>query len=551
MKNDYAENLRLKAQALLNQRNPDWNDSTAANVSEILEELEVHRIELQIQNENLQDAYAQLETERAKYANLYHTMPVGYLHLDINGFIQEANQYCCKLLQTPCRTLVGKRLADFIYPQDQPRFHFHLHKLFTEHTPQTDELSITHPDKSVSYIQIISHPIKDTVPPACHILINDITDKKRQIIDQALQETALLLTSSLDVDTVLERILQFVARIVPCDVAFVALWDEEQQSLSLAQMYGLETNTDVRGLSIPLTSTLKSVFEQGEPYLMSYQTAYDGWPDAVDEMLGVAAMRSYVVSPLHIRDELLGFLWVGSRQRQHFTQYHLQDLRMFARQASLAVNNARQSTQSQKLATLSERQRIARELHDAVKQNLFSAALIAANLTKNQQEFSKDSNQYIRYLHESLQAALAEMRILLDELQPDHILDLSDKDMLKKLSKRLSKSGIKISLKTHLDAALPLPIKVTIYRILQEAITNIQTHANAQHVHIKLAQSAAQIELVIEDDGIGFDTSANLDGHGLRNMRQRVDSSNGDINIQSQVGKGTHIAVSWRLATTV
>ena len=123
--------------------------------------------------------------------------------------------------------------------------------------------------------------------------------------------------------------------------------------------------------------------------------------------------------------------------------------------------------------------------------------------------------------------------------------------MLKKISKRLSKSGIKVSLKTHLDAALPLPIKVTIYRILQEAITNIQTHANAQHVHIKLSQSAEQIELVIEDNGIGFDTGLNLDGHGLRNMRQRVNSSNGDIDIQSHIGKGTHIAVSWRLATSV
>jgi PAS domain S-box-containing protein len=549
MKNDYAGNLRVKAQALLNQRNPDWNGSTAASLNEILEELEVHRIELQIQNENLQDAYAQLEAEKAKYARLYHTMPVGYLHVDINGIIQEANHYCCKLLQIPCQTLLGKRLADFIYPQDQPRFHFHLHKLFTENIPQTDELSIIRPDNSLSYIQIISHPMKGEVPPACHILINDITDTKRQIMDQALQETALLLTSSLDTDTVLERILQLVARIVPCDVAFVALWDAEQQSLSLAQMYGLEMNTDVRGLSMPFTSTLASVFESGEPYLMSYQMVHDGWPDTIDEMLGVTAMRSYIVSPLYIRDERLGFLWVGSRQKQHFTQYHLQDLRMFARQASLAVNNARQSAQSQKLATLSERQRIARELHDAVKQNLFSASLIAANLTKNQGEFTKESKQHLHYVHDSLQQALAEMRILLDELQPDHILDLSDKDMLKNLSNRLSKTGIKVRLKTHLDAPLALELKVIIYRILQEAITNIQTHANAQNVHIKLARTAEQIELVIEDDGSGFDTGVNLVGHGLRNMRQRVSNSNGSIEIQSQIGKGTRIAISWRLAS--
>jgi len=224
---------------------------------------------------------------------------------------------------------------------------------------------------------------------------------------------------------------------------------------------------------------------------------------------------------------------------------------MFARQASLAVNNARQHDQSQRLATMNERQRIARELHDAVKQNLFSASLITANMTNNQDKFTKEARQHLHYLHDTLQQALAEMRILLDELQPDHILELPDSDMLKNLSKRLSKSGIKVSLKTHLAAPLPLQIKVIIYRILQEALTNILNHANAQHVDIKLHQTTEQIDLVIEDDGAGFDAAQHSEGRGLKNMVQRVSNSNGNIDIQSQVGKGSQISVAWRLVASV
>src|SRR5687767_6148430 len=100
MKNDYASNLRRQAETLLSQQDKLWNGTTAANIGELLEELDVRRLEVQVQYEELEAAYAQLEVERTKYASLYHSMPVGYLNLDGNGVIQEANQYCSKLLQT-------------------------------------------------------------------------------------------------------------------------------------------------------------------------------------------------------------------------------------------------------------------------------------------------------------------------------------------------------------------------------------------------------------------------------------------------------------------
>jgi PAS domain S-box-containing protein len=547
MEDDYIATLRNQAEAILNQPDIGLNPDTIANITEILEKLVAHRPDLEVQHEILQTAYIELERKLSKYVNLYQVMPIGYMNLDVNGFIQEANEACCQLLQTSHDRIIGKCLTDFISRQEQIHFDIHLHKLFTEHALQVDEFHIIRSDNTAINVEVLSRPPRDESSKLCQMVISDITHTKRYVIDVALQETALLLTNSLDLDIVLKHILESVTQIVPCDATFVALWDKDKQSLELVQSHGIEPLIVARQLYVPFTATLKTILEAGEPYLLFNKLESESWPNTTRTG---RLVRSYIVCPLFILDELLGFLWVGSYQNTYFTPQHVQDLQMFARQASLAVNNARHYDQSQKLGTMKERQRIARELHDAVKQNLFSASLIADSLREHEDNLPQETSQHLLYLHESLKQALAEMRILLDELQPEHILNLSDKDMLKRLSKRLSNADIKVRINTRLDAALPIPIKVVIYRILQEALTNIETHANAKQVHIQLSCTAEHVSLVIEDDGIGFDPTTTLKGHGLHNMRQRVKETNGHIDMQSQKTGGTRIAITWELTVS-
>lgn len=199
-------------------------------------------------------------------------------------------------------------------------------------------------------------------------------------------------------------------------------------------------------------------------------------------------------------------------------------------------------------AARDERQRLARELHDAVSQTLFSANTIAQTLERSWEKNPELVRHHLNELQILTLGALAEMRTLLLELRPGALEHISMVDLLSQLVDGFSgRSKTKIELLISGDHPLPFDIRYVFFRLVQEVFNNIIKHARADHVEVSYDSQPDRVQLIIEDNGRGFDpTNIEPGHHGLAIMKERAKAIQADLQITSQPGKGTSVSLHWR-----
>ena len=191
--------------------------------------------------------------------------------------------------------------------------------------------------------------------------------------------------------------------------------------------------------------------------------------------------------PLFIKAEINGSLVLYYQSPHSFTDQEIELAHAFTHQAALAIENHRLRTQIQQEAVATERGRIARDLHDAVTQTLFSASLIAEVLPIMWQENQEAGHQRLAELRDLTRGALAEMRTLLLELLPARLIEIDLADLLHQLAEA-SRTRIPVAVQVEGDAKIPDQVKVAFYRITQEALNNIAKHAQAHHASCGLCK---------------------------------------------------------------
>jgi NarL family two-component system sensor histidine kinase LiaS len=212
----------------------------------------------------------------------------------------------------------------------------------------------------------------------------------------------------------------------------------------------------------------------------------------------------------------------------------------------LAERNARLARQAQRLAALEERHRLARELHDGVKQHLFGVNLAAAaalNLLGADPEVARTR---LLEAKEHSRQAQAEMEALLNELRP---AGLDERGLIAALTGYLAtfeqQQGIQVD--WHMvgvdDVSLPLTHEQALYRVAQEALANVVRHARATHVTVELITTPEAVTLRVVDDGRGFDPAAVEPGAtmGVQGMRERLAGWGGTLTIDATPGAGTRL----------
>jgi len=267
--------------------------------------------------------------------------------------------------------------------------------------------------------------------------------------------------------------------------------------------------------------------------------------------------RSELAVPIKAKGQIIGVLDVQSDRLDAFDESDLVVLQSLAHQAAIAIENARLYEQAQQLAVMEERSRLARELHDAVTQTLFSASLIAETLPALWESDQDEGRQLLQELRKLSRGAMAEMRTLLLELRPTALAEASLDDLLRQLGEAVTgRTGVPVTMTVEGECALPEDVHVALYRIAQEALNNVAKHARASHVAMSLRcfprgdgegeGERESIELRVTDDGRGFEPSDVEPGEmGLGIMQERVLSIGAKLEIQSQPGCGTQVTVVW------
>jgi two-component system, NarL family, sensor histidine kinase DevS len=271
-------------------------------------------------------------------------------------------------------------------------------------------------------------------------------------------------------------------------------------------------------------------------------------PEVHQEVSRQLAARTGMWVPLIARNQAIGVLEIHDKEGPD-PRFSHDDFRMaetFAARAAVAVelsqrvarDAVRRVVQAQEL----ERRRLARELHDETGQALTSILLGLKPLEEALADHP--ARAALAELREHVVSALQDVRRLAVELRPAVLDDFGLVPALERLTDAFGEqSDVHIDFHSALgEKRLPSEVETTLYRVVQESLTNIVKHANAHHVSVSIARRASTAAAVIEDDGDGFDPRAvREEGVGLLGMRERLSFVDGRLEIESRPGVGTTI----------
>lgn len=362
-----------------------------------------------------------------------------------------------------------------------------------------------------------------------------------------LLEVQRMLSSRLDPDDVMKMIAEEARQLI--GASFGALFVREEESLRVAALAGEYGPEMMVGYRMPLRESAT-----GLAMLSGHAVRIDSLDDPrVNRVAMVQArIQSMIGVPLVSRDQTIGVISVGRQQPYAFGEADEQALTLLAPSAVIALENAHLYTQAQQVAALEERQRLARDLHDAVTQTLFSASMIADVLPRLWERRPEQGRQRLDELRQLTRGALAEMRTLLLELRPNALVEASLADVLRQLGEAVmgrARLPITVTVAGE-DQPVSPDVQVVCYRVAQEALNNVVKHAGARCVAVHLAVQPDTVSLCVSDDGCGFDVvGIEAAGHfGLGIMHERAASVGACLQVESMPGQGTTVLLTWKNA---
>ncbi len=377
-------------------------------------------------------------------------------------------------------------------------------------------------------------------------LYESATAWSRQL--ESLNEIGNALVSELDLPRLLDLIARRLRELIAARVVAILL--PAGSELRIAAADG-ENVGELVGIEVPRASSKAgAVFERGRSERVD-STADD--PEVDQEAVQLMAATSGAYVPLLAREQAIGVIVahdkLGSDVR--FTDADLRLAEQFAARAAIAVDLslrvARDSLRRVVAGQELERRRLARELHDETGQALTSIllGLKAVESAQTQEQLSAAGEE----LRELIVATLQDVRRLAVQLRPAALDDFGLVAAVERLARTISEAtGISVDVESRLGPGrLPEEVDTTLYRIVQEALTNVVKHAQARNVTILLVRREGSVTAVIEDDGRGFDPDElSGDGLGLLGMRERVALLDGRLTIESSPGAGTTLVAEVR-----
>jgi PAS domain S-box-containing protein len=465
---------------------------------------------------------------------------------------------------------LGRTIWEFIDPDYHDTARKTIERVFDMGESGSYEAPIESKDSTVWYMTHVGSIKHEGRVVAAMLIATDVTEKK--LAQEALQATHATLElhikkRTIELSTLLEisnsvasarelevslgSILQGLKRVIRFGGACIHILESE--SLVCQSCLG------PAGAEIVPEALAVSRFWQSQEIIHRKQTLIVA--DVRDNRHGELALirsvfseqysndvRSLVAVPVVAGNQTIGILSVNDVIEGRYAAKDVQLVSAFADLAALAIERDRFYRQSEQLAVMNERDRLARDLHDAVTQTLFSINLLADALPRIWSRDPEEGRKRLDEMRQMTRGALAEMRTLLLELRPASLTDADPGDLLRQLTESVTgRSQLPITLDIEGDCLHSPEMKIAIYRIAQEALNNVAKHARASHASVTLQFLPDQVKLCVSDDGRGFNPLAvPPERLGLAIMRDRADGIGAKLTIDSQEGRGTTVTVLWQ-----
>ena len=365
-----------------------------------------------------------------------------------------------------------------------------------------------------------------------------VTDMRKRGVEH-VRDVLAAVNSADSFAEILNVVIAQAMHLLDPSAVIIGRWDPITKRLGVHAAQGTEPTFAVDSLLEPMLPTLAA----RKPVMYTRET------DPEDNSAEVSSVRSVLFVPLHDDHTLLGAMLMYFAERRQLSQAEMELVDLLGSQVAHAFDGAQRQVKVREAALMSERNRIARELHDSVTHALFAISLIAESLPQAWRSHPEAALESVSKLHPLAQGALAEMRALLLELRADEAVDRNLGDLLRELGDR-TRAFYDLPVTTTIVGDCPLPkhVQAAMYRIAQEALNNTYKHARASRATIHLhCQASGAVVLRVSDDGRGMNLQ-NTGAHqlGLRIMRERAEEIDASFTITSEPGAGTRIVTVWQ-----
>lgn len=366
--------------------------------------------------------------------------------------------------------------------------------------------------------------------------------------EQALRraETSVDIARTVGGETDVERVLDLIVKraraLVDARALLVLL--RRGDHLFVAASAG-RIDTDIAGLTIPIED---SVFGAAMEDRVSQRLEL-GSPPSEGRLREKVGAETALVVPLLFRGRAVGTLVALDREAGgiEFDQEDLRLLQSFASSAATAVATA-QTVESDRLrqqveSAEKERERWARELHDDALQNLAAIRIsLATALQSSDEQRAAKIESAAEEAIAHLESQITDLNRLINDLRPAALERLGLAGALQAMAEENSARGdLQVEATIEIGGELGGDEERLVYRLVQESLTNVLKHANASQVVLGVSEADGEIQIVIRDDGGGFDSAASTSGRGLTGMRERIELIGGEIEVSSTPGEGTEI----------
>jgi nitrate/nitrite-specific signal transduction histidine kinase len=366
-----------------------------------------------------------------------------------------------------------------------------------------------------------------------------VEDRTRELA--ALNAITAVVSRSLELEEILHDALDKILEVTGMEVGAAYRLEETGRTLALMAHRGLSEPFVRHVTRVPVRFSAAGLAKRtGRPVVMRVSE----YPESrLKGLMHEEGLEMAVSIPILAKGEVLGAINLGSRAVRKVGPEELAMLAAVGQQTGIAVENARLYEHAEEAAAAAERNRLARELHDAVSQTLFSAQLIADVLPRLWERNPAEGQRRLEELRQLTRGALAEMRTLLLEMRPAALAQAELPELLRQLTEAVTgRARIPVRLEIEGECTLPVERKIGLYRIAQEALNNVVKHAAAQEVVVRLACGEEGVELLVADDGRGFDPDHVPPDHlGLSIMQERAEAAGATLRVESEPGEGTRV----------
>ncbi len=368
---------------------------------------------------------------------------------------------------------------------------------------------------------------------------------ERDALD-SMSEAVLAIAAEREVDPVLRRMVRAARELAGARYAALGIPDGEgafaqfitdgMSDELIAAMGPMPRTHGLLGAMLESTDSYRTTDIRGHPRFRGW------WPRAHPQM------RSFLGVPIVARGEIIAaFYLTDCEGAEEFSAEDQRLIEMLAAHAAVAIENARLLERSRELSIVEERNRLARELHDAVNQKLFALVLTAESASTLLERDAGAAAGQLTRLGELAQEALEELRGLIFELRPASLEEEGLAATLRKevaMLERVHERDIELRI-TGATKAEP-EIEGEVLRIAQEALANALRHADAERVELRLQGRDGRLTVTVADDGVGFDPEApGLRSRrlGLTSMEERARALGGTLAVVSRPGEGTTVTL--------